>query len=106
MKVYIAQLLCPKRHCIVALAFEMTAEEEPRDFKKETADTLWRAFAAGAFNQWCAICRAPMVDWHAEVDVTGFASLEEARPHLKHIQESQMITRAIIDATKAKASSN
>lgn len=87
----LVQCLCPHRHCIMALAFDprAMADSEATDRLKESIAEL---IAEKSINPWCELCRSR--EWHYEVGVTGFATLEQARPILQEEQARQLATQA------------
>jgi hypothetical protein len=108
--VYIAQVLCPKRHAIIGHAFELSDELADDPAEREAVFTklisaVDDASAAG-MNPWCGICGAPRATWLVELGRTRWTSLQEAEPHLRENQRNQMLTRLSLDLEKAKASNN
>ena len=96
--VWIAQLMCPKRHPIVASAAvaadrrkAIPAVVEPLH---EEADQLVRS---GAINAWCGFCGAPRETWMVDLGRTEFKTLEEARPKLLQVQEENLRAQAVLD---------
>jgi hypothetical protein len=100
MAVWICQCLCPNRHCILAVA----GEAEDRAAAAEIVEQLEAGVNAlandAAMNPWCAICRAPLADWHLELGRTRFASLEEASSALAQSEADQALTCAVWERTK------
>lgn len=87
MKVRIIQLLCPQRHCIVAIAYESpNGEEIP-----ENAQKLNDGLKSHGLNPWCGICGSKQLQ--CEDRATGFRTLQEAQPHLEANERAQAITR-------------
>lgn len=97
MRVWIAQCLCPDRHCILAVSGEA---EGVADATTEILDPLRAQVSAlvktGAINPWCGICRAADVTWRYELGRTRFRTMEEARPELEASQREQAVTRAVM----------
>jgi len=96
-RIRIVQCLCPSRHCIAAIAYD------PADRDDEAAiaglrDMLGESIASGVLNPWCALCLSRQ--WHYEVGVTRFHSLEEARPHLMTAQAEQLLTQLRLTAVR------
>ncbi len=124
MHVCVAQVLCPRRHAIVAavreveddllakdpeLVQEAIAEEVRRDYESGFTNLptdAWRQFGMGRFDPWCGICRAPASEWHVEVTITVWTSMEEAMPYLRAGQLLQLASRRYVDEQKANASKN
>jgi hypothetical protein len=74
--VYIAQCLCPRRHCILALAYESrageTGEQAEATAKKLLDIKTW-------LDPWCGLCQEKRPRWHVEVKATAWQTMEEAR---------------------------
>jgi hypothetical protein len=87
--VLLAQVLCPSRHCIVAVAAgEISDAEMTARLKHAVAVGL----RVGAMNPWCGLCGAPVDSWVYEVARTPFTSMEEAAPALKAEEAKQLET--------------
>lgn len=105
-KVHITQCLCPKRHCIIAIAYE---EGKPvpgcgdlvfQDGQEAEAGlkALVEHFVQdGQLNHWCGICHSRTFIY--EDKATGFESLEAAWPFLMRTQLENLATRMALDAT-------
>jgi hypothetical protein len=85
----IAQLLCPQRHCILALAFDDRAYSD-----KWAANELVARFFANVeqriLNRQCGLCGSTQL--RAEVGVTRFANMAKAAPFLAQCQVDQLRT--------------
>jgi hypothetical protein len=92
-RVKIAQCLCPRRHCLVAISFE---EDQMTDGEAVAAIKLQFTTNA-ALNPRCGLCGAPLEECGYEVGVTRFNSLREAMPHLVEQQRRQLAHRALLD---------
>jgi hypothetical protein len=96
-RVWIAQCLCPQRHCILASGAEAPNESAA---KKQALLPLQEAIEAmlqsGEINPWCGICYAPTEKWHYEVGCTAFATLTEAMPTIRQTQAANVATGALI----------
>lgn len=94
--VWIAQCLCPQRHCILAAA---GAAEDARDAEEHIANPLRTRMAgllkSGAINAWCGLCHSPADSWRYEIGSTRFASMEEAAEALRRSEREQAVTRAV-----------
>jgi hypothetical protein len=95
-RVWIAQCLCPQRHCIMATA----GEAENRRAAEATVGALLRAnvkakLLSGEFNPWCGLCHAAAESWRYEVARSRFRSMAEATPALKESEGQQQVTRAL-----------
>ena len=95
--VHIVQLLCPERHCILAVAYE-SDKPMPEDPCRYVEQQFQEAVQAGILNPWCDICRSR--DLHTEDAPTRFRTLEEARPHLKALEALQARTREFFRASR------
>jgi len=98
-RVWIAQCLCPDRHCICALTDEIDDRDDPAPLAealaKALADTVRKMLAEKLLNPWCGLCEAPEASWHFEVARTRFDTLEAARASFERTTEDQAMTRAI-----------
>lgn len=97
--VHILQVLCPQRHCIIALAFM------PEDRTPEQAIEDGKALIKGlvedkALNHWCALCGGK--EFSYEVGVTRYKTIEEARPHLEQHEQKMLLSRAILLSDPAR----
>jgi hypothetical protein len=101
--VKIVQLLCPKSHCLLAVAYE-----EGRSSFGESCDALKSMIGPkGQFNDHCGICGSR--ELRCEEGKTGYRSLQEAAPALGAMMHSMRQTRAALDKaglTFDKARSN
>jgi hypothetical protein len=91
MSVHLIQLLCPKRHCIIAMPY---LSEQKRG-KERTIDLIKAAEAARVFNPWCGICGSR--DLVYEEGKTTFATLEEAMPLLRQLEADNLLSRQLLD---------
>lgn len=89
-KVYLIQLLCPKRHCVIASAFE-----EGQNTPDKVIEAMKQQMKKNHINPWCGLCGSPKLNF--EVAKTKFDSLVEAGPVLFEEQMKQMITRALAE---------
>lgn len=95
-RVWIAQAMCPRRHCILAAAavcLDHVAAAALAEMLRARVDEL---LAGKQFNSWCALCEARRPSWTFEPKPTPFRTLEEAAPALDFLQASQMATRAYL----------
>jgi hypothetical protein len=101
-EVRIVQCLCPKRHCIVGLAYEMGQAALGSDgndiaLSPETAPSWLRGVLDGMIltgvNPWCGLCGAERDSWIYEDAKSKFTSIEEARPELERLEREQAFTR-------------
>lgn len=96
MTVWIAQCLCPDRHCIVATAGEAETEELACIvILRVVRRAVERAVREKIINPWCSLCGADHRSWHYEVGRTAFRTMEEAVPQLREIERQQAVTNAL-----------
>ena len=87
----ITQLLCPSRHCFMAVAFDsaVTTDAEARGLLR---------FKAGEHmdlhGEECALCGS--ADFTIEIGRTRFQTMEEAMPVLRAAEAAQLATRAYL----------
>jgi purine-nucleoside phosphorylase len=91
--IYIAQCLCPSRHCIAALAFD------PRDTTPEAATELLRMtiedhIRRQVINPWCGLCHSR--DFLYDAQPTRFKSMDEAKPYLLELERRQLSLAALV----------
>lgn len=102
-KVYILQLLCPLRHCILATAYEADAISEP-DHAAPMIERLDGKvnglLASNSMNPRCGICGAERDSWSYEAGETRWKNLAEARPAL--IKEQEKNVAAMMAHRQAK----
>ena len=75
--VRIVQLLCPERHCVLAVAYE-SQKPMAEDPCRHVEQRFQEAVEARMLNPWCDICRSR--DLHTEDGPTRFATLERTSP--------------------------
>lgn len=92
-RVWIAQCLCPDRHCMMALAGDDPEEAEPT--RQRLRQMIELLVHRGGLNPWCAICGARAETWRYEVAPTRYATLDEAMPHLQATQEDNALANAV-----------
>lgn len=89
--IYITQLLCPQRHCVIAAAWDDSASNA-----NEVEAQLMREFHdmvnAAKCNPYCGLCRSEVL--HCESRVTSWSTMAEALPHLRKSEIEQMIVAA------------
>jgi hypothetical protein len=96
--VYIAQLLCPARHSMLAAAdfcrdrarVHRLAGQVDRKFRELTAEDK--------LNPWCGLCRSR--DLRIETARTRFDTMAEALPHLEAAKEAQYASTAFWKAAR------
>lgn len=69
--VWIAQCLCPQRHCICAIAGEaVDVSDAQRAILAQLQEQVADLIAKRLFNPWCGLCHAPASEWKYEVQVS------------------------------------
>jgi hypothetical protein len=81
--VWIAQCLCPARHCILASA-GVAEDDAGAEFfvtgpLRQAVDDALRS---GVLNPWCGLCQAGADSWRYEAGRTRFRTMDEAMPTL------------------------
>ena len=92
MPIHIAQILCPKRHCIIALAYpaeDYTDEQGMAMVDAQFTDLLDRK----VINPVCALCAA--TEFHCEAGRTKYQTMQEAMPHLRENEARQLLTQLL-----------
>jgi hypothetical protein len=95
--VHVLQLMCVRRHCFVAIAWDDASNSLPGAsvmLGKATTDLLGDR-GAEAFV--CALCGS--TTFHQEDGVTRFRTMAEAMPHLKRAELDQLVTRELLTRT-------
>jgi hypothetical protein len=90
-RVYIAQLLCPQRHCILAAAEEFDTAEEAESLRKTLEGMFDERAAERPGIKRCALCQS--TDFHIEIGRTTFRTIEEAKPVLFLEEARQYLTQ-------------
>lgn len=94
VRVWIAQCLCPQRHCIMAAAGEAATREEAEERLVEPLrEETRQALEAKAINPWCAICGA--TEWSIDLGRSAWLTLEEAAPFLKETAQANDAANAL-----------
>jgi len=93
-RVYIAQLLCPKRHAILGAAEEFDTAEAAEALSKQLEQFYSELVAAKVCRSSCAICQSR--DFHIEIAVTGFRSMAEAKPVLLETERRNLAAQAFL----------
>ena len=97
MKVRIVQLLCPQRHCVMALPYQTDngAEipEKTDELKKTFAELVQRFL-----NPWCGLCQSRNL--HTEDQPTIFRTMDEARSFLEQSERDQTATAGFFRNSK------
>jgi hypothetical protein len=82
-QVWIAQCLCPQRHCISATAGVAESQSDAEIvIIGELQEKLAGLIRDGVFSPWCGLCGATQASWRYEVGRTVWRTLEAALPKL------------------------
>lgn len=95
--IWIAQVLCPSRHAIMALAFDRD-DLTPEQASAKLIVTLENALRARTLRRECNICGSS--SWRVEAGPTRFHLIEEARPELERLERENDMTRRFFAALK------
>lgn len=95
MKFKLAQCLCPKRHCIMALLGD--GEDEP--IRTGLEQQIDKQIKKKALHPWCALCGAKHETWQVEIGTLKAKDINEALSELLHLQYEQQQTRDYLMAT-------
>lgn len=96
--VYIAQLLCPQRHCISANVSVCQSDEEINNLTEHTHTGFAFMVEKKLLNPWCGICGSTSL--RVETARTKFSTMDEAMPHLKASEKAQQQSAAMLKAEK------
>lgn len=94
MEIWLVQLLCPERHCIMAAAYEREGIESGPGAE----ESLKGAIRENGLNWECGICMKK--ELHFEHGKTPFKSMEEAYPRLKQVEAENILSRLELDRQK------
>lgn len=89
--VKIVQMLCPQRHCILAIAYEENAGNFVQQCN-EIEDIIQKT----PLNRWCGICGSR--DLKFEEGTTPWRTMAEALPYFKANEEACIATRQMMAA--------
>jgi hypothetical protein len=95
IRVWIAECLCPQRHCVLAASGEAPSELGAEPIRALLVKQVAELLRAELLNPWCGLCHAPAESWRYELGRTRFASMAEARPDMEQNAAEQAITRAV-----------
>ena len=79
-RVWIAQLLCPERHCILAAVGEYDTAEEAEGLRPDLEKMFEGLLASRSIKPICALCGS--AHFHIEIARTTFRTMAEAKPAL------------------------
>jgi hypothetical protein len=95
-RVWIAQCLCPQRHCICATAGVAESQSEAEAvILGELQEKLAGLIRDGISNPWCGFCGATQAAWRYEVGRTEWRTLEAALPTLREMEAEQAVRAAV-----------
>lgn len=101
MAVHLIQLLCPERHALIALAYEVGSDGMGDKARLRRLKHQWaEMIASGAVNPWCGICGSRELRY--ETAVTRWDTLEQAAPSLKEEERRNALARAVIDQGRSR----
>jgi hypothetical protein len=93
--IYIAQLLCPSRHCMIAAANRCDTQDEVDRLAATTEEQFRQMVESQNVKPYCAICGSQTI--HVEAQRTRFATMDEALPHLNRLAEEQRQTHEFLE---------
>jgi hypothetical protein len=107
----IVQCLCPKRHAIMAFAYD--SADIPEHFDGDPAapraglkQLIEDSILAKMLDPWCGICRAPASEFRYEDCPSRFRTMDEARPVLTALASANAEAREILHNQIRSASRN
>jgi hypothetical protein len=86
---WLAQLLCPQRHCILALAYDIE-QTKPAEIEERFIAVT----APGMLNPWCGICGSRNL--HIEHGKLRTDDWDEATALLKAVEGANLATRQLL----------
>jgi hypothetical protein len=99
MAVYVCQLLCPERHCVMGSVYEDSSD--PRDDIRDISENMVRAKMTEFKLKWeCGICDSKELRF--EHGRTRFKTMDEAAPFMLEQQERNIESRKLIDFMKSE----
>ena len=93
MRVYIAQMLCPDRHCMMATAGEFTSQHDAEVMGPALQEFVDSMVEQKVLNPFCGICQSRTL--RIEVRSTTFTSMAEAEPVLQRLATEQAVARML-----------
>lgn len=88
-RVKLVQYQCPNKHCILALAYLEEDDATARRLLNEKVEEC-------RLDPWCALCRAPRVEWRLIMFETGFTDMRVIMPALMDMSLRQLLLRAAV----------
>ena len=101
--VWIAQCLCPDRHCILAAAGVAEGRAEAAAIERTLRDNVAGLLARRVLNPWCGLCRAPITSWAYELGRTRWRTMAEAKLALEEAERKQRLTAALLGEPAGRA---
>ena len=92
-RVWLAQCLCPQRHCMLASAGLATTGAEALELVATPLRKAVNELIAGkVLNPWCGICQAAIATWTFELGRMEFTTMEDAEAALRQSEADQLRT--------------
>jgi hypothetical protein len=95
--IWIAQILCPERHCILASAFD-DKQRSRRQVMAQLVVAVEQMVANGTIDRECVICGSAA--WRVESGRTNYATMDAARPELERLERENDATRRFFTAVR------
>jgi hypothetical protein len=95
--IHILQLLCPQRHCFVAVVWDDTTMSEPSAHEELGKATRVALGDRGAAALVCALCGS--TQFHPDDGITRWKTMAEAAPFVKACEAAQLLTRELLTRT-------
>lgn len=89
----ICQLLCPNRHCIIGVAYDVD-KTSPQDAERGLYAMFEEAVKFYHVNRWCELCKSGK--FHCEHGFTRFHTLDEAEPVLRQLEKEQILSQQFL----------
>jgi hypothetical protein len=99
-RVWVAQCLCPSRHCILANVGEAETIAEAEEIVTALREAIEELIANAVMNPWCSLCRATALTWRYELGRTTFETMDEAEPILRRFASIQAAVNAMFGDLK------
>lgn len=91
--IYICQLLCKQRHCMIAVAFDGAATSIADG--EQAVNNQWELMVKTGIPARCRICGSEQ--FHFETGRTRFRTMEEAEPALRKLEALNMAGGAALE---------
>jgi hypothetical protein len=92
-RIWIAQVLCPSRHCIVAVSFDV-ADTSVNDAVAALRTKIATSVTLGLLNPWCGLCGSRV--WTIAAGPTRWTTMAEAKPHLERLERENAMARNVL----------